>query len=32
MEEKYSLHISIFASQILPRKIDIVIVLPRVIH
>lgn len=32
MEETYSLHISIVASQILQRKIGIVMVLPRVVH
>lgn len=32
MEEKYSLHISIIASEILKRKVGIVMVLPRVVH
>lgn len=32
MEEKYALHISIVASQILQRKIGIVMVLPRIVH
>lgn len=32
MEEKYSLHISVIASEILKRKVGIVMVLPRVVH
>jgi hypothetical protein len=32
LEETYSLHISIIASEILKRKIGIVMVLPRVLH